>query len=74
MKFDRALFNYHGGYLTYGSSYHEARFVARFKWKGLVTKAKFVSLLVKNFTVEEYFARQDAGLAPLQILREKGLC
>ena len=51
-------------YVTY-----EGRFVARFKRGG---RASFISFLVKNFTVEEYFHRIDAGEAPLAILESKG--
>lgn len=68
MKFDRSMFNYHGGYLTYGS---DNKFVARFKHKGGVGKADFVRLLTKYYTVQDYFARL-ADRAPLQILMDDG--
>ena len=45
------------------------KFVARFKRGG---KASFLTFLVKNFTVEEYFSRLDAGESPLKILESKG--
>ena len=45
------------------------KFVARFKRGG---KASFLTFLVKNFTVEEYFGRLDAGESPLKILESKG--
>jgi len=51
-------------YVNYGG-----KFVARFKRGG---KASFLTFLVKNFTVEEYFARLDAGESPLPILQSKG--
>jgi hypothetical protein len=51
-------------YITYGG-----KFVARFKRGG---KATFMTFLVKNFTVEEYFGRLEAGEAPLKILESKG--
>ena len=68
--------SYHGGYLHYqphADSYYEGRkFVARFKHRGPVTKAKFVAALKKYYTVEQYFAKADAGRAPLQILMDDG--
>ena len=45
------------------------KFVARFKRGG---KASFLTFLVKNFTVEEYFGRLDAGESPLKILESRG--
>ena len=48
-----------------------SRFVARFKY-ARSSKASFISFLMKNFTVEEYFSRIDAGEAPLTILHSKG--
>ena len=45
------------------------KFVARFKRGG---KASFLTFLVKNFTVEEYFGRLAAGESPLKILEAKG--
>ena len=53
-----------GEYATYNG-----KFVARFKRGG---RAAFISFLVKNFTVEEYFAALEAGEAPLEILQNKG--
>lgn len=55
-------------YLVYGP---KAKFVARFKYKR-GGRASFVAFLIKNFTVEEYFSRLDAGEAPLKILEGKG--
>jgi hypothetical protein len=49
-------------------------FIARFKYGGPFTKAKFMKELMKSFTVEEYVAeRNKEGLdsSPLQILRNK---
>ena len=59
-------FNYDGMYLTYGE---DRRFVARFKYGGMVAFKKF---LRENFTVEEYFDSMDCGIAPLKILETKG--
>jgi hypothetical protein len=51
-------------YINYGG-----KFVARFKRGG---KASFLSFLTKNFSVEEYFGRLDAGESPLKILESRG--
>ena len=57
----------------YGSEYlsYQGKFVARFKYQR-GSKASFITFLIKNFTVEEYFARLDNREAPLEILRSKG--
>lgn len=47
----------------------EVKFVARFKRGG---RGPFITFLIKNFTVEEYFSRLDGGEAPLMILESKG--
>jgi len=66
-----------GDYVFYqppaDDSCQDLRFVARFKHRGPVTKAKFIKTLIKHYTVEEYFARLGGaynaqGEAPLQIL------
>jgi hypothetical protein len=49
---------------------YNGRFVARFKRGG---RASFLSFLVKNFTVEEYFQKLEGEkMAPLTILESKG--
>lgn len=64
-KFNKALFTTSGDYVHY-----EGKFVARFKHKGPITKAKFLKELIANHTVESYFeALKDD--APLAILRDK---
>ena len=55
------------------SFWEDRKFVARFKHCGPVTKAKFIKMLIKHYTVEDYFARLGGaynpnGEAPLQIL------
>lgn len=70
--FAKTNFEYHGGYLYYNTG-TERKFVARFKHRGPVTKAKFVKALIKHYSVEGYFARLGGptnvyGEAPLQIL------
>jgi hypothetical protein len=65
-KFDKTKFTYHGGYLKY-----EDEFVARFKYSGAVNKGVFLTQLVKNHTVEEYFHKLKIDhVAPLVILRD----
>ena len=73
-RFDKKLFSYSGGFLTYGSEENGKRrqFVARFKHKGPFTKAKFLKELIANHTVEDYFiALEHNRKAPLEILRDK---
>ena len=75
-RFDKKLFSYHGGFLTYGSEengdWRRKKFVARFKHKGPFTKAKFMKELIANHTVEDYFiALEHNRKAPLEILRDK---
>jgi len=50
-------------------NYATQKFVARFRTAGV---GSFVTFLIKNFTVEEYFARMEAGETPLQIAESKG--
>ena len=61
-----------GKYLTYasvGGTYKDRKFVARFRTAGV---GSFATCLRKNFTVEEYFTRYDAGEGPLPIAQSKG--
>jgi hypothetical protein len=67
-QFNKAQFNFHGGYLAYGN---DRKFVARFKYSSR-DRAGFQSFLIKHFSVEEYFAALDAGVAPVRILETKG--
>jgi flavodoxin len=62
-KFDKSQFTYDGMYLTY-----QGKFVARFKRGG---KQEFLNFLVKNFSVDEYFAKLS-GSTPIQVLETKG--
>ena len=68
VRFDRSQFHYSGGHLTYGDDW---QFVARFKYSTR-DKAKFISFLMKNFTVNEYFRRMKSGECPVEILESKG--
>ena len=56
------------GWLSYGP---ERKFVANFTKRG-GGKATFITFLIKNFTVEEYFYMLDQGMAPLRIVETKG--
>ena len=58
----------HGCYVMYTTPENpRGRFVARFK-RGRSGIATFMTHLRKKWTVEDYFAAEDAGLAPLQIV------
>ena len=67
-KFSKENLNDSNGWLSYGP---ERKFVANFSKRG-GGKSTFVTFLIKNFTVEEYFAMLDAGKAPLTIVETKG--
>lgn len=69
-KFEKNSFNYSAGWLTYGDYPERPKFVARFKYRGPFSKGVFLTQLIKNHTVEEYFAKLDAGETPLGILRD----
>lgn len=68
-KFDKALINKDGEYITYGP---DRKFIARFKYsRGPFTKAKFIKELIANHDVDDYFNAIDFGFAPIAILRDK---
>jgi hypothetical protein len=54
----------------YDTPYADRKFVARFKRVAGI--GSFATCLRKNITVEEYFARLDAGESPLPIAESKG--
>ena len=64
-------FDFNGEYLFYRVPGEEfKRFVARFKYGGMVSFKKF---LRDNFTVEEYFdLLENQDLPPLLVLKTKG--
>lgn len=64
-KFIKSEFS-KGEYVTY-----QNKFVARFKYNRS-ERGSFITFLCKNFTVEEYFSRLNAGEAPLTILESRG--
>jgi hypothetical protein len=73
-KFTKENLITEGKYLTYmpqgyNTPHADRKFVARFKVAGI---GSFATCLRKNFTVEEYFARLDAGESPLPIAQSKG--
>jgi hypothetical protein len=68
-RVEKASFDYHGGYLTYGP---DRRFVARFKHRGPVTRAKFMATLIKHYDPDSYFLRLKEK-APLQIMMDDGI-
>ena len=67
-KFSKENLNDSNGWLSYGP---ERKFVANFTKRG-GGKSTFVTFLIKNYTVEEYFSLLDVGMAPLMIVQEKG--
>ena len=72
-KFESANFEYHGGYLNYNAG-GVRKFVARFKHRGPVTKAKFLKALIKHYSVEEYFSKmENLKEAPLRIMMNDGI-
>lgn len=75
-KFVKDQFINSGGYVTYCMQpmpcpWDNRKFVARFKYQR-GGASSFISFLIKNFTVEEYFGRLEAGEGPLTILESKG--
>ena len=66
-KFTKATLKKDSIYLLFGE---DRKFVARFKYRGPVTMAKFIKELIANHTPEKYFAAMAAGKAPLDILRD----
>lgn len=75
--FIKSNFEYHGGYLHYNTG-TERKFVARFKHRGPITKAKFQAALIKHYSVEAYFARlagpyNPYGEVPFQIMMNDGI-
>ena len=73
-KFTKENLIKEGKYLTYmpngyATPYADRKFVARFRTAGV---GSFATCLRKNLTVEEYFARLDAGESPLPIAESKG--
>jgi hypothetical protein len=64
--FDRSKLNFDGLHLMY-----DDRCVAKFKYQRRSIPS-FKSFLARNFSVEEYFTRLEAGESPLSVLQSKG--
>ena len=61
-----------GAYVMYVTPENpRGRFVARFKY-GRGGMGTFMTHLRKKWTVEDYFAKEDEGLAPLEIVKLTG--
>ena len=73
MNFNKDQFVISGGYGEYWVSY-DNQFVGRFKHGAPKASANhFIKFLIKNFTVEEFFAKMaKPDSAPVRILEEKG--
>jgi hypothetical protein len=72
MKFERNNFQNNNGFLNYNLN-GVLVCVARFRYsKAPVTKAKFMNVLMKHYTVEDYFEKLRSA-PPLQILMNDGL-
>jgi hypothetical protein len=65
--FTKSTLKKDGQYLVFGEA---RKFVARFKYRGPITMAKFKKELIANHTPETYFAAMAAGKAPLTILKD----
>lgn len=65
-----SLFNYNGGYLSYGAGVFQAKFVARFKYTAR-DRAGFQKFLIANFSPTEYFS-QLLDSTPADVLKTKG--
>ena len=61
--FKKELFTTDVPYLRYDNT-----IIARFKYSGPFTKAKFKKFLINSgLTVDNYFTMREAGLAPLSV-------
>jgi hypothetical protein len=70
-KFVKGMFQINGDFITYCDGTNTKKVVARFKY-AKSSQASFISFLIKNFTVEEYFTRLKTEYSPLAILQSKG--
>lgn len=66
-KFTKDNLKKEGIWLFFGP---DRKFVARFKYGGPFTMAKFKKELIANHTPETYFAEMAKGKAPLTILKD----
>ncbi len=65
-KFNKEDFRKEGKYLLWGPG---RKFVARFKYSGPFTMAKFRKELIASHTPDAYFYALASGVAPLTILK-----
>ena len=71
-KFNKAQFNFDGLYLTYDFLDGErGAFVGRFKYNRSIA-LRFITFLVNNMTVTEYFDLLEAGQTPGRITMDRG--
>jgi hypothetical protein len=66
-RFVKENFTFDGMYLKY-----DGQFIARYKHRHPVTKAKMIKVLIKRYNVEDFLARSKTT-APMEILREDGI-
>jgi hypothetical protein len=66
-QFVKEKFTFDGMYLKY-----DGQFIARYKHRHPVTKAKMIKVLIKHYVVEEFLARAKTT-APMDILRQDGI-
>ena len=69
--FTKENLDYFGGYITVNLEGRD-RFIARLRYGATSSKGPMMTFLRKNFTIEEFLARHEAGEAPLTILESKG--
>lgn len=83
MKFERQNFATKSGFIEYHTnpstgidgkpiySVFGGKVIARFKHSQKI-RGRFITFLIKNFTVDEYLGRLAAGETPIDILKSKG--
>lgn len=76
-KFIKDQFINSAGHISYcldpmPCAWDRREFVARFKYGAKGGAGSFITFLIKNFTVEEYFGRLKAGETPLAVAESKG--
>ena len=79
MQFTKETLINRGGYVMWAKDgkwetpYADWKFVARFRGgRGGGGVRSFMTHVIKNWTVEDYFAAMDAGQAPLEIVKTTG--
>lgn len=68
-RFFKENFKKDGDVLLYGIG-DKFKFVARFKYSGPITMAKFRKELIANHAPKSYFEAKEGGKSPLEILKE----